>query len=96
MIHKNHLRCEWILIISILELSFWTFRIFLLTPTMFYKNESSEIILVRISNLFNYIVVLFLFYFYKNIKPFQYSRTKLSNECYLRTRKTVQFMFGKH
>lgn len=96
MIHKKSSSIvKWILIISILEISFWTFsNIFINTDEVLQKINHPEIVLaLEFLTYFNYIVVLiFVFIFYKNYKTISTTvATKSLMTAILRTRKTVQY-----
>lgn len=70
MIHrKSSSIVKWILIISILEISFWTFsNIFINTDDVLRKMNHPEIVTaLEFLTYFNYVVVLiFVYIFYKN------------------------------
>ena len=96
MIHKKSSSIvRWILIISILEISFWTFsNLFLNTDDVLQKMNHPEIVTVlEVLTYFNYIVALFfVIIFYKNYKTISTTvSTKLLMSAILRTRKTVQY-----
>ncbi len=96
MIHKKSSSIvKWILIISILEVSFWTFsNIFINTDDVLQKTNHPEIVFgLEFLTFFNYIVVLaFVFIFYKNYKTISTTiATKSLMSSILRTRKTVQY-----
>ena len=96
MIHKKSSSIvKWILIISILEVSFWTFsNLFINTDDVLRKMNHPEIVLaLEYLTYFNYIVVLiFVFIFYKNYKTISTTvATKSLMSAILRTRKTVQY-----
>ncbi|WP_417940220.1 hypothetical protein [Flavobacterium sp. RS13.1] len=96
MIHKKSSSIvKWILIISILEVSFWTFsNIFINTDDVLQKTNHPEIVFgLEFLTYFNYIVVLaFVFIFYKNYKTISTTiATKSLMSSILRTRKTVQY-----
>jgi hypothetical protein len=96
MIHKKSSSIvKWILIISILEISFWTFsNFFINTDDVLQKMNHPEIVLaLEYLTYFNYIVVLiFVFIFYKNYKTISTTvATKSLMSAILRTRKTVQY-----
>ncbi len=86
---------KWILIISILEISFWTFsNLFINTDDLLKKMNHPEIVLtLEFLTYFNYIVVLiFVVIFYKNYKTISTTvATKSLMSAILRTRKTVQY-----
>lgn len=96
MIHKkSSSTVKWILIISILEISFWTFsNLFINTDDIMRKMNHPEIVLaLELLTYFNYFVVLiFVFIFYKNYKTISTTvATKSLMIAILRTRKTVQY-----
>ena len=96
MIHKKSSSIvKWILIISILEVSFWTFsNIFINTDDLLRKMNHPEILLILdVLTYFNYVVVLiFVIIFYKNYKTITTTvATKTLMSAILRTRKTVQY-----
>lgn len=96
MIHKKSSSIvKWILIISILEISFWTFsNLFLNTDDLLQKINHPEIVTaLEFLTYFNYVVVLiFVFIFYKNYKTIStIVATKSLMSAILRTRKTVQY-----
>lgn len=96
MIHKKSSSIvKWILIISILEFSFWTFsNIFINTDDLMRKINHPEIVLaLDFLTYFNYIVVLFfVINFYKNYKTISTTvATKILMNAILRTRKIVQY-----
>ncbi|TCK52286.1 hypothetical protein C8C83_0076 [Flavobacterium sp. 90] len=96
MIHKKSSSIvKWILIISILEISFWTFsNLFINTDDVLQKINHPEIVTaLEFLTYFNYVVVLiFVFIFYKNYKTITTTvATKSLMSAILRTRKTVQY-----
>ncbi|SNR60883.1 hypothetical protein [Flavobacterium sp. ov086] len=96
MIHKKSSSIvKWILIISILEVSFWTFsNFFINTDDVLQKINHPEIVMaLEFLTYFNYVVVLiFVFIFYKNYKTISTTvATKSLMSAILRTRKTVQY-----
>lgn len=96
MIHKKSSSIvKWILIISLLEFSFWTFsNLIINTDDLLNKMNHPEIILaLDLLTYFNYIVVLiFVIIFYKNYKTITTTvATKTLMSAILRTRKTVQY-----
>ncbi|TDX11559.1 hypothetical protein [Flavobacterium sp. S87F.05.LMB.W.Kidney.N] len=96
MIHKKSSSIvKWILIISILEISFWTFsNLFINTDDVLKKINHPEIIMaLEFITYFNYIVVLiFVYIFYKNYKTISTTvATKSLMSAILKTRKTVQY-----
>jgi hypothetical protein len=96
MIHKKSSSIvKWILIISILEISFWTFsNLFINTDDLLQKINHPEIVsALEILTFFNYIVVLiFVVIFYKNYRTISTTvATKSLMSAILKTRKTVQY-----
>ncbi|GAA3732418.1 hypothetical protein GCM10022422_13460 [Flavobacterium ginsengisoli] len=96
MIHrKSSSIVKWILIISILEISFWTFsNLFINTDDVLRKMNHPEIVTaLEFLTYFNYVVVLiFVYIFYKNYKTISTTiATKSLMSAILRTRKTVQY-----
>lgn len=96
MIHKKSSSIvKWILIISILEISFWTFsNLFLNTDEVLQKINHPEIVMaLEVLTYINYAVALFfVIIFYKNYKTISTTvSTKLLMSAILRTRKTVQY-----
>ncbi|MFD2938876.1 hypothetical protein [Flavobacterium notoginsengisoli] len=96
MIHrKSSSIVKWILIISILEISFWTFsNIFINTDDVLRKINHPEIVkALEFLTYFNYVVVLiFVYIFYKNYKTISTTiATKSLMSAILKTRKTVQY-----
>ncbi|URM39087.1 hypothetical protein [Flavobacterium anhuiense] len=96
MIHrKSSSIVKWILIISILEISFWTFsNLFINTDDVLHKMNHPEIVTaLEFLTYFNYVVVLiFVYIFYKNYKTISTTiATKSLMSAILRTRKTVQY-----
>ncbi|MFD1604915.1 hypothetical protein ACFSJW_05680 [Flavobacterium artemisiae] len=96
MIHrKSSSIVKWILIISILEISFWTFsNLFINTDDVLQKINHPEIVTaLNLLTYFNYVVVLiFVYIFYKNYKTISTTvATKSLMSAILRTRKTVQY-----
>lgn len=96
MIHKKSSSIvKWILIISILEISFWTFsNLFLNTDDVLQKINHPEIVTaLEVLTYFNYAVAaFFVIIFYKNYKTISTTvSTKLLMSAILRTRKTVQY-----
>jgi hypothetical protein len=96
MIHKKSSSIvKWILIISILEFSFWTFsNLFINTDELLRKMNHPEIVLaLDLLTYFNYIVgLIFVIIFYKNYKTISTTiATKNLMSAILRTRKTVQY-----
>ncbi|MBW1656388.1 MULTISPECIES: hypothetical protein [Flavobacterium] len=96
MIHrKSSSIVKWILIISILEISFWTFsNIFINTDDVLRKMNHPEIVTaLEFLTYFNYVVVLiFVYIFYKNYRTISTTiATKSLMSAILKTRKTVQY-----
>ncbi|WP_433829213.1 hypothetical protein [Flavobacterium anhuiense] len=96
MIHKKSSSIvKWILIISILEISFWTFsNLFINTDDVLRKINHPEIVTaLEFLTYFNYVVVLiFVYIFYKNYKTISTTvATKSLMSAILKTRKTVQY-----
>lgn len=96
MIHKKSSSIvKWILIISILEILFWTVsNLFFSTDEMLIKiNHPEMIFYLEVLTYFNYVVVLvFVYFFYKNYKTISATEsTKLLMSSILKTRKTVQY-----
>ncbi|MEO7976618.1 hypothetical protein [Flavobacterium sp.] len=96
MIHKkSSSTVKWILIISILEVLFWTIsNLFINTDDILRKMNHPEIVFaLDLLTYFNYIVVLiFIIIFYKNYKTITTTvATKSLMIAILRTRKTVQY-----
>jgi len=96
MIHKKSSSIvKWILIISILEVSFWTFsNLFINTDDVLRKINHPEIVMaLEFLTYFNYVVVLiFVYIFYKNYKTISTTiATKSLMSSILKTRKTVQY-----
>ncbi|MET3026884.1 hypothetical protein ABXT06_09420 [Flavobacterium sp. UW10123] len=96
MIHrKSSSIVKWILIISIFEISFWTFsNIFINTDDVLHKMNHPEIVTaLEFLTYFNYVVVLiFVYIFYKNYKTISTTiATKSLMSAILKTRKTVQY-----
>ncbi|WP_163408182.1 hypothetical protein [Flavobacterium ajazii] len=96
MIHKkSSSTVKWILIISILEVLFWTAsNYFSNIDDILKKMNHPEIILyMEVLMYFNYAVILvFIYFFYKNYKTISTTvSTKLLMSSILKTRKTVQY-----
>ena len=96
MIHKKSSSIvKWILIISILEILFWTVsNFFFSTDEMLIKIKHPEMIFyLEVMTSFNYVIVLiFVYFFYKNYKTISTTEsTKLLMSSILKTRKTVQY-----
>ncbi|MBF4505827.1 hypothetical protein IRZ83_04045 [Flavobacterium sp. JLP] len=96
MIHKKSSSIvKWILIISILEISFWTFsNLFLNTDDLFKKiNHPGIVMTLEYLTYFNYLVgLIFIFIFYRNYTTISTTiATKSLMGSILKTRKTVQY-----
>lgn len=96
MIHKKSSSIvKWILIISILEVIFWTIsNYFSNVDDALQKMHHPEIIFyMDVLMYFNYAVVLiFIYFFYKSYKTITTTvSTKLLMSSILKTRKTVQY-----
>ena len=96
MIHKKSSSIvKWILIISILEVSFWTFsNIFINTDDVLKKTDHREIVnALEYLTYLNYLVgLIFIFIFYKNYTTISTTvATKSLMGAILKTRKTVQY-----
>ncbi|WP_427872790.1 hypothetical protein [Flavobacterium sp. MMS24-S5] len=96
MIHrKSSSIVKWILIISIVEISFWTFsNLFINTDDVLRKMNHPEIVTaLEFLTYFNYVVVLiFVYIFYKNYRTISTTiATKSLMSAILKTRKTVQY-----
>nr|WP_315220815.1 hypothetical protein [uncultured Flavobacterium sp.] len=96
MIHKkSSSTVKWILIISIVEILFWTAsNFFLSTDDLLIKIKHAEMIFyLDILTYFNFAVVLiFVYFFYKNYTTISAIKsTQLLMSSILRTRKTVQY-----
>ncbi|MEN2402854.1 hypothetical protein GKZ90_0023910 [Flavobacterium sp. MC2016-06] len=96
MIHKkSSSNVRWILIISILEILFWTLsNYFSNTDDILHKINHPEIILyMQILMYLTYAITLvFIYLFYKNYKTISTTvSTKLLMSSILRTRKMVQY-----
>jgi hypothetical protein len=96
MIHKKSSSIvKWILIISILEVLFWTFsNLFLNTDDVLRKMNHPEIVLaLDYITYLNYVIALiFVFIFYKNYQTISTTvATKTLMSAILKTRKTVQY-----
>ncbi|OXG00164.1 hypothetical protein BC749_102266 [Flavobacterium araucananum] len=96
MIHKkSSSTVKWILIISILEVLFWTVsNFFSSVDDILIKIKHPEMIFLGdVLMYFNYIVVLvFIYIFYKRYKTIStVESTKLLMSNILKTRKTVQY-----
>ncbi|MCV9930741.1 hypothetical protein OIU80_00465 [Flavobacterium sp. LS1R47] len=96
MIHKKSSSIvKWILVISLLEILFWTASNFVFSIDEFLKkiNHPEYILYLEIITYFNYVVVLiFVYFFYKNYATISTTKsTKLLMSSILRTRKTIQY-----
>ncbi|MEG0850689.1 hypothetical protein ACHRVK_13845 [Flavobacterium plurextorum] len=96
MIHKKSSSIvKWILIISILEISFWTFsNLFINTDDVLRKINHPEIVVtLEYLTYLNYLVgLIFVYIFYKNYTTISTTvATKSLMSAILRTRKTVQY-----
>lgn len=96
MIHKKSSSIvKWILIISILEVLFWTVtNYFSNIDDILQRINHPEIVLfMEIMMYVNYAVVLaFIYFFYKNYKTITITvSTKILMQSILKTRKTVQY-----
>ncbi|TDW52421.1 hypothetical protein EV144_1011111 [Flavobacterium sp. 270] len=96
MIHKKSSSIvKWILIISILEVSFWTLSNYFsnIDDSLQKMNHPEIILYMQILMYFNYAVVfVFIYFFYKNYKTISTTvSTKLLMGSILKTRKTVQY-----
>jgi hypothetical protein len=96
MLHtKSSSIVKWILIISIIEVLFWTLISVVWNTDEYMKKLHAEntIIYFKVLNFINYAVILFFIYkFYKNyIKISTTASTKQLMQDILKTRKTVQY-----
>ncbi|MCV9927018.1 hypothetical protein OIU83_05120 [Flavobacterium sp. LS1R49] len=96
MIHKKSSSIvKWILVISILEILFWTVSNFIFSTDDFLRQikHPEYILYLEVLTYFNYIVVLiFVYFFYKNYTTISTTKsTKLLMSSILKTRKTVQY-----
>ncbi|MCI9844653.1 hypothetical protein [Flavobacterium pectinovorum] len=96
MIHKkSSSTVKWILIISVLEVLFWTASNYFSNIDDILKkmNHPEMILYMEILMYFNYAVILvFIYFFYKNYKTISTTvSTKLLMSSILKTRKTVQY-----
>ncbi|MDR7210536.1 hypothetical protein [Flavobacterium piscis] len=96
MIHKkSSSTVKWILIISILEVIFWTIsNYFSSVDDMLIKIKHPEMIFFGDLLMYtNYVIILvFIYYFYKSYKTIStIESTKLLMSNILKTRKTVQY-----
>lgn len=96
MLHKKSSSIvKWILIISIIEVLFWTIISVCYNLDDYMKKQHAENITIYLKafNFFNYAVILwFIYRFYKNyIKISTTASTKQLMQDILRTRKTVQY-----
>jgi ABC-type sugar transport system permease subunit len=96
MLHrKSSSIVKWILIISVIEVLFWTVISVVWNTDEYMKKLHAEntIIYFKIVNFLNYAVILwFIYNFYKNyIKISTTASTKQLMQDILKTRKTVQY-----
>jgi hypothetical protein len=96
MLHtKSSSIVKWILIISVIEVLFWTAISVCYNIDDYMKKQHAEstIVYLKALTLFNYVVVFwFIYCFYKNyIKISTTSSTKQLMQDILKTRKTVQY-----
>ena len=96
MLHnKSSSIVKWILIISIVEVLFWTLISVLWNTDDFLRKLHAEntIIYFKVWNFINYVVILgFIYSFYKNyIKITTTASTKQLMQDILKTRRTVQY-----
>lgn len=96
MLHtKSSSIVKWILIISIVEFSFWTLISVIWNTDDYIRKMHAEdtIIYFKVLNFINYAVILFFIYtFYNNyIKISTTASTKQLMHDILKTRKTVQY-----
>lgn len=96
MLHtKSSSIVKWILIISVIEVLFWTLISVLWNTDDYIRKMHAEntIVYFRALNFINYVVILyFIFIFYKNyIKISTTASTKQLMHDILKTRKTVQY-----
>lgn len=96
MLHtKSSSIVKWILIISIIEVLFWTLISVLWNTDDYIRKMHAEntIVYFKAMNFINYVVILFFIYvFYKNyIKISTTASTKQLMHDILKTRKTVQY-----
>ncbi|MDI1317263.1 hypothetical protein [Flavobacterium sp.] len=96
MLHtKSSSIVKWILIISIVEVLFWTLISVIWNTDDFLKKLHAEntIIYFKVWNFINYVVILgFIYSFYKNyIKITTTASTKQLMQDILKTRRTVQY-----
>ncbi len=96
MLHtKSSSIVKWILIISIIEVLFWTLISVMWNTDDFLRKLHAEntIIYFKVWNFINYVVILaFIYSFYKNyIKITTTSSTKQLMQDILKTRRTVQY-----
>lgn len=96
MLHKKSSSIvKWILIISIIEVLFWTIISVCYNLDDYMQKQHAENITIYLKafNFFNYAVILwFIYRFYKNyIKISTTASTKQLMQDILRTRKTVQY-----
>jgi len=96
MLHKKSSSIvKWILIISIIEILFWTAISVVYNTDEYMKKLHAEnmIVYFKILNFVNYaVILLFIYNFYKNyIKISTTTSTKQLMQDILRTRKTVKY-----
>ena len=96
MLHKKSSSIvKWILIISIIEVLFWTFISLCYNIDDHMKKQHAEnmIVYLKALTLFNYVVIFwFIYCFYKNyVKISTTSSTKQLMQDILNTRKTVHY-----
>ncbi|MEO5776197.1 MAG: hypothetical protein ABIQ27_04785 [Flavobacterium sp.] len=96
MLHKKSSSIvKWILIISIIEVLFWTLISVMWNTDEYMKKLHAEnmIVYFKALNFVNYVVILcFIYNFYKNyIKISTTASTKQLMQDILRTRKTVKY-----
>ena len=96
MIHKKSSSIvKWILIISIVEVVFWSSFSFIFNTDDYIKQLHAEVTIIyfKIFNVINFIVIIwFIYSFYKNyIKISTITTTKKLMQDILKTRKTVQY-----
>lgn len=96
MIHKKSSSIvKWILILSILELAFWTILSFALSTDEYSENMNYERLIgyYEIYEYFSYVVLLvFIYLFYKNYRVISTTTaTKQLMQDIIKTRKTVNY-----
>lgn len=96
MLHtKSSSIVKWILIISIIEVLFWTIISVIWNTDDYIRKMHAEntIVFFKVLNFINYVVILYFIYvFYKNyIKISTTASTKQLMHDILKTRKTVKF-----